>query len=144
MNETYHFYVFTKMFRDERTNKIYEPITLFDIQRLIDLGNESLIDKLPNLDFSKIKSSNCIVTVISSRFETILGRLNPNKIIDMTAIINARLMSPADFLWSEDIMGLRLVADGANQFKGRIKLVVIHLITTKRNFIKTSLSFCKY
>ena len=132
------------MFRDERTNKIYEPITLFDIQRLIDLGNESLIDKLPNLDFSKIKSSNCIVTVISSRFETILGRLNPNKIIDMTAIINARLMSPADFLWSEDIMGLRLVADGANQFKGRIKLVVIHLITTKRNFIKTSLSFCKY
>ena len=37
----------TKMFRDERTNKIYEPITLFDIQRLIDLGNESLIDKLP-------------------------------------------------------------------------------------------------
>ena len=132
------------MFRDERTNKIYEPITLFDIQRLIDLGNKSLIDKLPNLDFSKIKSSNCIVTVISSRFETILGRLNPNKIIDMTAIINARLMSPADFLWSEDIMGLRLVADGANQFKGRIKLVVIHLITTKRNFIKTSLSFCKY
>ena len=37
----------TKMFRDERTNKIYEPITLFDIQRLIDLGNESLIDKPP-------------------------------------------------------------------------------------------------
>ena len=36
----------------------------------------------------------------------------------MTAIINARLMTPADFLWSEDIMGLRLVADGANQFKG--------------------------
>ena len=82
--------------------------------------------------------------MISSRFETILGRLNPNKLIDMTAIINARLMSPADFLWSEDIMGLRLVADGANQFKGRIKLVLIHLITTKRNFIKTSLSFCKY
>ena len=27
-------------------------------------------------------------------------------------------MTPADFLWSEDIMGLRLVADGANQFKG--------------------------
>ena len=132
------------MFRDERTNKIYEPITLFDIQRLIDLGNESLIDKLPNLDFSKIKSSNCIVTVIFSLFETILGRLNPNKIIDMTAIINARLMSPADFLWSEDIMGLRLVADGANQFKGWLKFVLNHLISAEHNFIKTSLSFCKY
>ena len=52
------------------------------------------------------------------QLETLLGRLNPNKLIDMTAIINARLMTPADFLWSEDIMGLRLVADGANQFKG--------------------------
>ena len=112
----------TKMFRDERTNKIYEPITLFDIQRLIDLGNESLIDKLPIFKLSKIKWTNHIfvqwslLTIL--QLETILGRLNPNKLIDMTAIINARLMTPADFLWSEDIMGLRLVADGANQFKG--------------------------
>jgi len=72
---------------DERTNKIYEPITLFDIQRLIDLG-----------------------------------RLDPNKIIDITAIINARLMTPADFLWSEDIMGLRLVSNGANQFKASVNI----------------------
>jgi len=72
---------------DERTNKIYEPITLFDIQRLIDLG-----------------------------------RLNPNKLIDITAIINARMMSPADLLWSEDIMGLRLVSRGANQFKASVNI----------------------
>jgi len=46
---------------DPRSNKMYEPITLWDIQRLIDLG-----------------------------------RLNPTKIIDITAIINARLMAPAE------------------------------------------------
>ena len=47
---------------DERTNKIYEPITLWDIQRLVELG-----------------------------------RLDPNKIIDITAIINARAMAPAEY-----------------------------------------------
>ena len=65
---------------------------------------------------------NKIKIIFFVQLETILGRLNPNKLIDMTAIINARLMTPADFLWSEDIMGLRLVADGANQFKGRPKV----------------------
>lgn len=65
---------------DSRTTKCYEPISLFDIQRLVDTG-----------------------------------RLNPDKLIDITALINARLLEPADLLWSEDIHGLRLVADGANE-----------------------------
>ena len=43
------------------------------------------------------------------------GRLDPTKLIDITALINARLLEPADLLWSEDIHGLRLVADGANE-----------------------------
>ena len=60
-----------------RTNKMYEPVTLFDIQRLIDLG-----------------------------------RLDPTKIIDINALCNARLFEPADLLWSQDIMGIRLVAQG--------------------------------
>ncbi|CBY33637.1 unnamed protein product [Oikopleura dioica] len=72
---------------DERTNKIYEPITLWDIQRLVELG-----------------------------------RLDPNKIIDITAIINARAMAPADFFWSNDIMGLRLVADGKNEFCSKLNI----------------------
>lgn len=46
---------------DNRTSKIYEPISLWDIQRLIDLG-----------------------------------RLDPTQIIDITAIINARLLTPAE------------------------------------------------
>lgn len=72
---------------DERSNKMYEPITLWDIQRLVDLG-----------------------------------RLDPTKIIDITAIVNARLMQPSEFLWSPDIMGLRLVAEGANEFSAELNI----------------------
>lgn len=72
---------------DPRSNKIYEPITLWDIQRLVDLG-----------------------------------RLDKTKIIDITAIVNARMMAPSEFLWSPDIMGLRLVADGSNEFKTKLNI----------------------
>ena len=65
---------------DDRTNKLYEPVTLGDIQRLVDLG-----------------------------------RLDSSKLIDINALVNARLFAPADLMWSEDIMGIRLVAQGANQ-----------------------------
>ena len=51
-------------FSDERTTKIYEPISLWDIQRLVDLG-----------------------------------RLDPTQIIDITAIINARLMTPSEWVF---------------------------------------------
>lgn len=66
---------------DPRSTKIYEPMSLWDIQRMVDLG-----------------------------------RLDSSKVIDITAIINARAMKPSDFLWSEDIMGIRLVSDGLNEF----------------------------
>lgn len=72
---------------DERTNGIYEPITLFDIQRLVDLG-----------------------------------RLDAKKIIDITAIINARLMKPSEFLWSKDILGIRLVSEGADVFEAKLNI----------------------
>lgn len=72
---------------DERTNKIYEPITLWDIQRLIELG-----------------------------------RLDPTRIIDITAVVNARAMTPSEFFWSKDIMGLRLVSDGKNEFCSRLNI----------------------
>merc|ERR1712106_125871 len=62
---------------DDRTNKLYEPVTLGDIQRLVDLG-----------------------------------RLDSSKLIDINALVNARLFAPADLMWSEDIMGIRLGAGG--------------------------------
>ena len=65
-----------------------------------------------------------------------LGRLDTSKVIDITAIINARAMKPSEyesslclgvkiffsFLWSEDIMGIRLVSDGLNEFDSALNI----------------------
>ena len=58
-------------------------------------------------------------TCVKHTLKTSTGRLDVTKIIDITAVMNARLMKPSELLWSNDIMGLRLVSDGANEFKGK-------------------------
>ena len=48
--------------------------------------------------------------------------MDAKKIIDITAIINARLMKPSEFLWSKDILGIRLVSEGADVFEAKLNI----------------------